>query len=105
MKVRFWLCVPVMTLVFGVAGIAEEHEKGKGKEMMMTGCLNKGEMANHYSLTDMKTGKKMTVTGSADLAKHSNNHTVKLTGSHTAEVFNATKLEHVAPTCEAKKPM
>jgi hypothetical protein len=84
---------------------AEEHDKPakSGKTMTMTGCLNKGEMTNHYSFTDQKTGKMMTVTGSADLEKHSSNHTVKLTGSHTAKVFNATKVEHVAPTCEAKK--
>ncbi len=94
-----------MLMAFASPALAEEHDKmdKKGQKMMtMTGCLNKGEMENHYSFMDKTSGKKMTVTGSAELQKHSANHTVKLTGSHTAKVFNVTKIEHVSPTCEAK---
>jgi hypothetical protein len=45
----------------------------------------------------------MTVTGPADLEKHSSNHTVKITGSRTGQVFDVTKVEHVSPTCEVEK--
>jgi hypothetical protein len=75
----------------------------KGQEMTITGCLNKGaDTPQHYIFTDQKTGKKWTVTGPADLEKHSANHTVRLTGAQTAKVFAATKVEHVAATCEVK---
>src|SRR3954453_11401824 len=48
-------------------------------ETAMTGCLNKGS-AGVYTLTDEKTGVKTTITGPADLEKHSANHKVTLTG-------------------------
>ncbi len=106
MKIGLSLAASIALFSFTTLGIAEEHDKKmdskKGKSMTMTGCLNKGEMENHYAFTDMKSGKKMTVTGTADLQKHSGNHTVKLTGSHSAKVFNATSVEHVSPTCETK---
>ena len=74
----------------------------KGKEMTLTGCLNKGaDQPQHYAFTEQKTGRKLTATGPADLEKHSSNHTVRLTGSETAKVFNVTKVEHVAATCDA----
>jgi hypothetical protein len=85
---------------------AQGQDKGgaKGSEMTLTGCLNKGTdgVAQHYSFTDQKSGKKRTVTGPADLEKHSANHTVRLTGNETAKVFTVTKIEHVAATCDAK---
>ncbi|MBC7926274.1 MAG: hypothetical protein H7039_11510 [Bryobacteraceae bacterium] len=94
-----------LSALFTTAALGDEHEKkpmkAAGKEMSMTGCLNKGEMENHYAFSDQKTGKKMTVTGSPDLSKHAMNHTVKLTGSRAAKVFNVTMVEHVSPTCEA----
>jgi hypothetical protein len=96
----------VGTLV--VSGIAFAQEKkdpapAKGEEMTMTGCLTKGaDTPQHYNFTDQATGKKWTVTGPAELEKHSANHTVRLTGTETAKVFNVTKVEHVAATCEAK---
>lgn len=75
----------------------------KGSQMTMTGCLNKAaDQPQHYSFVDQASGKKWTVTGPADLQKHSSNHTVRLTGAETAKVFAATKVEHVAATCEAK---
>src|SRR5690349_9150623 len=92
-------------LTFGIPAVAQdkpEHAK-KGKEMTLTGCLNKGEREDHYTFTDLKTGRKMTVTGPADLQKHSSNHTVKITGSRTGQVFDVTKVEHVSPTCDAEK--
>jgi len=76
---------------------------GEGQEMTMTGCLTKAaDVPQHYSFVDQKSGKKWTVTGPADLEKHSANHTVTLTGAETAKVFKVTKVQHVAATCEAK---
>jgi hypothetical protein len=97
------LTLASLALLNGTALGQEKPEPAKkSKEMTLTGCLNKGERENHYTFTDLKTGRKMTVTGPADLEKHSSNHTVKITGSRTAKVFGATKVEHVSPTCEAK---
>ena len=92
-------------LLSGAIALAEEHgaPKAKGKSMTMTGCLTKGaDQPQHYSFTDQKSGKKWTVTGPADLEKHSANHTVRISGQETAKVFNVTKVEHVSPTCDAK---
>ena len=91
-------------LLSGAAALAQEEKTPKaGKEMTMTGCLTKGsDVPQHFTFVDQKTGKKMTVTGPADLEKHSANHTVRITGTHTAKVFNVTKVEHVSATCEAK---
>jgi hypothetical protein len=75
----------------------------KGKEMTLTGCLTKGaDQPQHYTFADQATGKKKIVTGLADLEKHAANHTVRITGTQTAKVFNVTKIEHVSATCEAK---
>jgi hypothetical protein len=56
-------------------------------------------------LTDQKNGSEVIVTGPAELEKHATNHTVKLTGTMRNEggktVFTVTKIEHVAPTCQA----
>ena len=96
-----------MALSLAVASAAPQDAQApkpaEGKTQTMTGCLNKGkDVAQHYSFTDQATGKTLTVTGPADLEKHSANHTVRLTGNMTAEVFKATKVEHVAATCDAK---
>jgi hypothetical protein len=106
MRKPAWLCLPAALFTLGSFALAQEPDPGKSKsrvaeEVTMTGCLNKGEMANHYAFTDLKTGKTITVTGPAQMEKHSTNHTVKLTGSQTGKVFNVTKLEHVAATCDA----
>ena len=90
-----------------LAAFAQADSKGsapaKGQEMTMTGCLNKAvDVPQHYSFVDQKSGKTWTVTGPADLEKHSSNHTVTLTGAETAKVFAATKVQHVAATCDPK---
>ena len=91
-------------LMSGLLAFAQDAPKAaQGKERTLTGCLNKGaDVAQHYIFTNQANGNKLTVTGPADLEKHSNNHTVRITGSTTAKVFNVTKIEHVAATCEAK---
>ena len=51
----------------------------------VTGCLNKGPDASHFTLKDDK-GKEHTVIGdSAALSKHANNHNVTITGMMTKE--------------------
>ena len=101
---RLTLACFTLLAVVGVPAVAQEKpEPAKmSKTMTLTGCLNKGEREQHYTFTDLKTGRKMTVTGPADLEKHSSNHTVKITGARTGDVFDVTKVEHVSPTCEAK---
>jgi hypothetical protein len=73
----------VLTLPLTVAG---QDKKDAGKNMSMTGCLNKGADANHFTLKDEKTGKETTVTGdAAKLTPHANNHNVTITGTMTKE--------------------
>jgi hypothetical protein len=99
-----FISTTAIMLLSGVFANAQETPKpAKGKEQTLTGCLNKGaDVAQHYMFTDQASGRKMTVTGPADLEKHSGNHTVRISGTMTNKVFNVTKLEHVAATCEAK---
>ena len=71
----------------------------------ITGCLNK-DASGAYMLTDESTGTKMTVTGAADLEKHSANHKVSLTGMAKTDatgksVFEVTKLKMVSTSCKA----
>jgi hypothetical protein len=87
--------------------MAQQAEKGRSEptpgKQTMTGCLTKGaDQPQHYNFVDQATGKKWTVTGMADLEKHSANHTVEITGAPTAKVFNVTAVKHVSATCEAK---
>src|SRR5436189_5468558 len=100
------LSAPITLVALAVPAYAFQQDKPetakKSKTITITGCLNKGEREDHYAFTDTKDGTKMTVTGPADLAKHASNHTVKITGYKTGEVFNVTKVEHISPTCEAK---
>ena len=69
----------------------------------MTGCLT-SETSGEYTLTDT-TGKKVTVTGTADLRKHAANHKVTLHGKEKTTdgktVFHADRVEHIADSCEA----
>jgi hypothetical protein len=82
---------------------SKEEGKGKKGATTMTGCLSKGDMAGEYVLTNEKTGRKTTVTGPADLEKHSAHHKVTLTGSRSMEggktVFKVTAIKHVSETC------
>lgn len=91
-------------MVSGVGAFGQDAPApAKGKVRTVTGCLNKGaDQPQHYIFTNKQNGRKMTVTGSADLEKHAVGHEVRLTGSTTNKVFNVTKVEHVAATCEAK---
>lgn len=102
------VAIAASLFLFGTAAVAQQEkapERGQGQEMTMEGCLTKGaDVPQHYSFVDLKTGKKWTVTGPAELnlEKHSANHTVRITGNQTAKVFNVTNLEHVSGTCDPK---
>jgi hypothetical protein len=98
----------IAILAMASLAMPQQAEKGRSEstgKQMMTGCLTKGaDQPQHYTFVDQATGKKWTVTGLADLEKHSANHTVELTGTPTAKVFNVTAVKHISPTCEAKAP-
>jgi len=71
----------------------------------LTGCLNK-DASGAYTLTD-QAGLKTTVTGAADLEKHSKNHKVTLTGTTKTDasgkpIFEVSKLTHVSDTCSSQ---
>ena len=96
----------IAMLSIAALGMAQQAEKGRseptGKQTTMTGCLTKGsDQPQHYTFVDQETGKTWTVTGPADLEKHSANHTVEITGTPTAKVFNVTTVKHISPKCEA----
>jgi len=93
------------------AGLFAQDDQEKDKrdrtktETTMTGCLNK-DTSGDFVLTDEKTSVKTTVTGPADLEKHSANHRVTLTGAAKTDpsgkqVFEVTKIQHMATTCKA----
>jgi hypothetical protein len=107
MRIRVLLSAIAGGLFLLGTTLAQEQKTpkaGEGKEMTMTGCLTKGaDVPQHYTFVDQKSGRKYTVTGPADLEKHAANHTVRITGTPTAKVFNVTKVEHVSDTCETKK--
>ena len=77
----------------------QENEADRQAGEALTGCLT--EQAGSFTLKT-QAGDNVTVTGSADLAKHKN-HTVKLTGKISEEggkkTLNVAKLEHVSPSC------
>jgi len=92
-------------LCIGLAA-AQDTPSGKSKsggtETSLTGCLTKAADGS-YLLADEKTGKQVMVTGPSDLEKHSANHKVRLTGTETKTggtmTFEATKIQHISPTC------
>jgi hypothetical protein len=109
---RMTLLAALGLLIFGFAGnmFAQDPDR-KGQQdrvkndTTMTGCLTKGSAGN-YTLTDEQTGVKTTVTGPAELEKHSTNHKVTLTGtaktdSNGNQVFEVSKIQHVSPSCKA----
>jgi hypothetical protein len=96
-------CIAISGCAMMLTAQPDAPKPAKGKEMTLTGCLTKGaDQPQHYNFVDQASGRKYTVTGLADLEKHSANHTVRITGTTTAKVFNVTKVEHVSATCEAK---
>ena len=91
----------VVALLLLPLSVTAQDKKDAGKDaggtVSVTGCLNKGASADHFTLKDEK-GKETTVTGDAKLlAAHANNHNVTITGTMTKEkdkdVLKATDLK------------
>jgi ABC-type sugar transport system substrate-binding protein len=78
-----------------------ERDRMKQNQTTVTGCLSKGDSGD-WVITE-QNGNKMTVMGKTDFTKHAN-HTVKLTGtpSEDGKTFNATNIESVSDSCQAK---
>ena len=91
--------------VFAQAKDDNQQADRQKNETTITGCLTK-DASGGYTLADEKTGTKSTVTGPADLEKHSANHKVTLTGMAKTDasgksVFEVTKIQHIAAECKA----
>jgi hypothetical protein len=107
MKAKILLvCIAASLIV--IPAIGQEQKPAQG-EKILTGCLNaaadqKGQFVLAVKDGEQK-GKKVAVTGHADLEKHAKNHTVKLTGTMAKEggkdVLKVSKIEHVEGTCQA----
>jgi hypothetical protein len=90
--------------VFAQAKDDNQQADRQKNETTITGCLTK-DASGGYTLADEKTGTKSTVTGPADLEKHSANHKVTLTGTAKTDasgksVFEVTKIQHIAAECK-----
>ena len=84
-------------LAMSLTAIAQE----KSGETSVTGCLNKGDAAGTYVLTEENTNKKIMATGdAATIDRHANNHKVTLTGTMAKEkdkdVLKVTNLKMIA---------
>jgi hypothetical protein len=110
MKSRILLVLVAAALVV-IPAIAQEQRPAQAQgEKTLTGCLNpapadqKGQFVLTVKEGEQK-GQKVTVMGSADLEKHSKNHTVKLTGTMAKEggkdILKVSKIEHVDAACQA----
>ncbi len=80
--------------------INAQEKKDQGSASI-TGCLNKGEDADHYVIKDEKTGKETVVMGEAALlSRHANNHQVTVSGTMAKDkgkdVLKATDLKMIA---------
>ena len=97
MKKLVAFCV-IAILMMAVTAIAQDK---KPAETSVTGCLNKGDAAGTYVLTEENTNKKIMATGDpATIDRHANNHKVTLTGTMAKEkdkdVLKVTNLKMIA---------
>jgi hypothetical protein len=89
----------VVALALTVA--AQDKKDSSSSSLSVTGCFNKGKVADQYVIKDEKTGKETIVVGDAKmLAAHANNHQVTITGTMTKDkdkdVLKATELKMIA---------
>ena len=89
----------VMCLLLPLAATAQD--KKDSSSISITGCFNKGTVADQFVIKDEKTGKETVVTGDAKLlSAHANNHQVTITGKLAKEkdkdVLKATDLKMIA---------
>jgi hypothetical protein len=82
MNARFvFVTALIVAFLLPLTVIAQENQEKKGG-VSITGCLNKGEDADHYVIKDEKTSKETVVMGDAALLqRHANNHQVTVTGT------------------------
>lgn len=88
----------IAILVMAITAVAQETKPG---ETSVTGCLNKGDAAGTYVITEENTNKKIMATGDqATIDRHANNHKVTLTGTMSKEkdkeVLKVTNLKMIA---------
>ena len=88
----------IAILMMAVTAVAQDK---KPSETSVTGCLNKGDAAGTYVLTEENTNKKIMATGDpATIDRHANNHKVTLTGTMAKEkdkdVLKVTNLKMIA---------
>ena len=104
MNARFvFVFVLIVAFLLPLTAIAQEknqEKKGAGGASI-TGCLNKGEDAEHYVIKDEKTGKETVIMGDAALLeRHANNHQVTVTGTMAKDkgkdVLKANDLKMIA---------
>jgi len=105
-----WLAAGLLASAVAVAVFAQAQDGNNQRDRLnnesaITGCLTKGASGG-YMIADEKTGVKTSVSGSADLEKHSANHKVTLTGVAKTDaagkpVFEVSKLTHVSDSCKA----
>ena len=112
------ILVLVLALSFGSIGWAAQENQTKtksGKAVTVTGCLQKGEEAGEYSITD-EDGKRYGLRSKAvDLSKHLG-HKVTVTGTKMREEneekekkeagggeyadLRVTNIKHIRETCK-----
>jgi len=114
-----YLLAFVLALALGsLAWTAQEtQEKSKsGKSMTITGCLQKGDEANEYSITSQDgkryglyagtgvdlskhVGHKVTVTGTKSRGEHADKEKKEAGGAEAADL-RVTNIQHLSETCQ-----
>jgi len=80
----------IVALVVGLCLVATEANAAGKKSATVTGCLQKGDEANEFSITG-EDGKNYDLTSSSvDLGKHVG-HKVTVTGTFKAESYEKDK--------------
>jgi hypothetical protein len=95
------LTVLALVVALALTVAAQDKKDATSSSVSVTGCFNKGKVADQYVIKDEKTGKETIVMGDAKmLASHANNHQVTITGTMTkekdVEVLKATELKMIA---------
>jgi hypothetical protein len=95
------LIVLALVVALALTVAAQDKKDSSSSSTSVTGCFNKGKVADQYVIKDDKTGKETIVVGDAKmLAAHANNHQVTITGTMTKDkdkdVLKATDLKMLA---------
>ena len=100
MKTRFVFVIGLLVTLALPLTVTAQEKKDQGSASI-TGCLNKGEDAEHYVIKDEKSGKETVVMGDAALlSRHANNHQVTVSGTMAKDkgkdVLKATDLKMIS---------